>query len=103
MKSLSLRLYQNWMKENTALTQKVMHQKNCEIDPEFMGFVDVYYHLSKIIPKHLTVIDIGCCYAPQCLYFKNHHKYIGVGRLFLKKNDQKVCQFFYCGKGKDSW
>lgn len=58
--------------------QEVFDQKNCDIDGSFMGFVEIYYHLSKIIPLHWTIIDFGCAYAPQCFYFDKHKKYIGV-------------------------
>lgn len=50
----------------------------CDIDGDFMGFTDIYYHLSKIIPKDRIIIDLGCAYATQAVYFKNHKKYIGV-------------------------
>lgn len=51
---------------------------NYEIGPEFMGFIDIYRSLSEIIPKHFTVIDFGCSYAPQCFYFEDHKQYVGV-------------------------
>lgn len=44
----------------------------------FMGFTRVYKNLLDIVPKHYTIIDLGCCYAPQCYYFKDYKKYIGV-------------------------
>ena len=31
-----------------------------EHDPSFLGFINTYYYLSKLIPKHWTVVDIGC-------------------------------------------
>lgn len=52
--------------------------KYCEIDGEFMGFTDIYEHLSKIIPKHRIIVDLGCAYAAQAVYFLEHKKYIGV-------------------------
>lgn len=57
---------------------QVFSQEYCDIDYEFLGFTDIYEHLSEIIPLHFTVIDLGCCYAPQCFYFRKHKKYIGV-------------------------
>ena len=57
---------------------RVLSQEYCDIDFEFMGFTDIYYHLSKIIPKHFTVVDLGCAYNPQCFYFTEHKKYIAV-------------------------
>lgn len=37
-----------------------------------------YYYLSKIIPKHFTVIDIGASYAAQSYFFQSHIGYIAV-------------------------
>ena len=48
------------------------------IDYTHMGFTHVYKSLLNIVPKHFTIIDLGCCYAPQCYYFKDYKKYIGV-------------------------
>lgn len=44
----------------------------------FMGFTRVYKSLLDIIPKHYTIIDLGCCYAAQCYYFRDYKAYIGV-------------------------
>ena len=46
--------------------------------PSFMGFTEVYKSLLNIVPKHFTIIDLGCCYAAQCYYFKDYKQYIGV-------------------------
>ena len=43
-----------------------------------MGFNDIYEILSKIIPEHFTIIDLGCGYNPQCFYFTKHKKYVAV-------------------------
>ena len=48
---------------------------------DFMGFTKVYKSLLPIIPKHFTIIDLGCCYAPQSYYFKDYKTYIGVDTL----------------------
>lgn len=72
----SLELYESLPKGQLA---KVMNADSiCDIEPSFMGFVRIYKNLSEIIPKHFTIIDLGCAYAPQCFYFKEHHRYIGV-------------------------
>ena len=57
---------------------RVFNQKMADIEPDFLGFVDIYYHLSKIIPLHFTVVDLGCAYNPQCFYFTEHKEYIAV-------------------------
>lgn len=49
-----------------------------DIDFEFIGFTDIYEALSKIIPKHWTIVDLGCAYNPQCFYFKNHKAYLAI-------------------------
>ena len=48
------------------------------ISPEFMGFVDIYFYLSKTIPKDWTIIDIGCGYNAQSFLFKDHKKVIAI-------------------------
>lgn len=57
---------------------KVFGQQYADIDGDFLGFVDTYYYLSKLIPKHWIVIDFGCAYAPQAYYFRKHKEYIGI-------------------------
>lgn len=49
-----------------------------ELCPEFAGFVDIYYHLSRIIPKDWTVIDFGAGYNAQSYFFTGHKEYIAV-------------------------
>jgi len=69
-----------------------------EIYPEFMGFVNIYFYLSKTIPKDWTIIDIGCGYNAQSFLFKDHPKVIainpfnsdGVDTMFLSPN----CEIF---------
>lgn len=72
---ISLELYNSFSEEQN---NSVLNQNDCDIEPTFLGFVGVYKNLSEIIPKHFTIIDLGCAYAPQCFYFKDHAKYIGV-------------------------
>ncbi|MEK1908148.1 MAG: hypothetical protein AAAB13_20440 [Pseudomonas sp.] len=56
----------------------VLSQDECDIDIEFLGFTSVYLALASIIPKHWTVVDLGCAFAPQAFIFKDHAAYIGV-------------------------
>ena len=58
--------------------RRILSQDECELDVDFLGFTEVYRSLSKIIPKHFTVIDFGCYLAAQCYCFGNHKKYVGV-------------------------
>lgn len=57
---------------------RVFGQDMCDIDPEFLGFTHIYFALAGIIPKHWTVVDLGCAYSPQAFIFKDHRAYIGV-------------------------
>lgn len=56
----------------------VIGQEFCELSYDFLGFVDIYKHLSKIIPKDKIVIDFGCYLAAQSYFFTEHKGYIGV-------------------------
>ena len=58
--------------------ERLMSEDMCDIDGEFLGFVNIYKHLADIIPKDRVIYDMGCAYAPQSYFFKNHRKYIGV-------------------------
>lgn len=60
--------------------ERVFQYEMCDIDPEFMGFTEQYKALATIIPKNRIIFDFGCAYAPQCYYFKDHQRYIGVDR-----------------------
>ena len=66
--------------------ERVFRYEMCDIDFEFMGFTEQYKMLATIIPKNRIVFDFGCAYAPQCYYFKEHQRYIGVdiGNLFAR-------------------
>jgi len=57
---------------------RVFGQRMVDIDPTFLGFTNVYMALASIIPKHWTIIDLGCSYAAQSILFKDHQSYIGV-------------------------
>ncbi|SOC40109.1 hypothetical protein SAMN05892877_1077 [Rhizobium subbaraonis] len=57
---------------------RVLGQHMCDIDPTFLGFTNIYLALASVIPKHWTIVDLGCAYAPQAFIFKDHETYIGV-------------------------
>lgn len=90
----SLALYEAWIKLDPELTKEVMAQNYCDIEPSFMCFADVYESLAKLIPKHWTVVDFGCAFAPQCLYFKDHEKYIGVDPGKIKRFHTENCNLY---------
>lgn len=70
---------------NTALLRMLpqdqitrVMEADADIDAEFLGFVGIYDQLARIIPRDWTVVDLGCAYAPQCFFFRDHAGYIGV-------------------------
>lgn len=56
----------------------VNYRMGGNVDYTHMGFTHVYKSLLNIVPKHFTIIDLGCSYAPQCYYFHDYKQYIGV-------------------------
>lgn len=75
---LSRRLIKELDKVYPEQTDKIFNHKYCDIDGEFLGFLEPYYYLAKIIPKKDVVYDFGCAFAPQSWYFRNHKKYVGI-------------------------
>lgn len=51
---------------------------SAELDHTFMCFEEIYYPLSLLIPKDWTVIDFGCSYGAQSIFFRTHKRYIGI-------------------------
>ncbi len=83
MADLGVRDYQveidpawHMMPEDQA--DRVFGQKMCDISPEFLGFTNIYIALAGIIPRHWTIVDLGCAYAPQAMIFRDHKAYHGV-------------------------
>ena len=64
---------------------EILRQDKCEIDYDFAGFTAQYEALAKIIPLDCTVIDFGCYLAPQCYFFRNHARYIGIDVIGMKR------------------
>jgi len=68
-------------KEYEPIMRKIFKEDkwiSAQLDPSFLGFTDTYKALSQIIPKDWTILDLGCAYAFQAYYFKDHARYIGV-------------------------
>ena len=51
---------------------EVMSQDRCELEYDFLGFLNVYKPLSELIPKNHIVIDFGCYLAAQSYLFSEH-------------------------------
>lgn len=49
-----------------------------DIDKYFLGFLDIYFHLSKMVSKRFNIIDLGCGHGTQSVFFKDHESYFGV-------------------------
>ena len=49
-----------------------------ELSGDFLGFVDAYAVIADLLPKHMTIVDLGCYQAAQCYFFKDFESYIGV-------------------------
>ncbi|NNH59429.1 hypothetical protein HLI01_22095 [Rhizobium laguerreae] len=53
-------------------------RSDCDIDGSFLGFTQIYISLASVIPRHWTIVDLGCAYAPQAFVFQDHAAYVGV-------------------------
>ena len=51
---------------------------NAELDFSFLAFEDIYQKVLEIAPKNKIILDLGCAYATQSWYFRDHKEYIGV-------------------------
>lgn len=49
-----------------------------EMDCTYLGFEDVYKRVLEHVPKEYTILDLGCAYACQSWFFRDHAGYIGV-------------------------
>lgn len=76
---------------------RILSQYRCELEPDFLGFVDKYYALSMIIPKEATVIDFGCYLAAQSYFFKDHKAYISVDKVTdMQRFQPSNATHYYC-------
>jgi hypothetical protein len=64
------------LKEYPEQLKSVFNWEYCDLEFEFLGFIDQYY--SETVPADFTVIDFGCCQAVQACYFEGNKKYIGI-------------------------
>jgi len=56
----------------------ILDANSGDIDPSFLGFMDTYELLAKLIPANWTVYDFGCGYGFQCYFFRKHKRFIMV-------------------------
>lgn len=71
---------------------RVFGQKLCDIDGEFVGFIEPYEALSRLIPKDWTIFDFGCGYNPQCYFFNEHKAYYAIEPV------SEECDEIFCAK-----
>ena len=51
---------------------------SAELDATFLCFDEAYQEVLNNTTPDTIIIDLGCAYAPQCYYFSDYEKYIGV-------------------------
>lgn len=76
---------------------RVLNSERCDIDIDFLGFTGTYMMLVGLIPKHFTVVDLGCGYAPQSYFFTDHERYIGVDLFRNEVFHTSNSEFFFDG------
>ena len=59
-------------------TKRLFSYPECELEYDFLGFLNSYADLPEQIPHDWTLIDFGCYQAFQGYLFRNYAKYIGV-------------------------
>jgi len=60
------------------LLQEMLVQDTCELEEDFLGFMEPYDAVSRFLPEKYEVIDFGCYMAAQSFFFQNHRRYVGV-------------------------
>lgn len=55
-----------------------LSQDGCELEEDFLGFLNTYEAVSRFVPTKMIIVDFGCYMAAQAYFFKNHRRYIGV-------------------------
>lgn len=65
--------------------KRIMQNPMCELGQDFLGFVDVYGSILNFVPKHFTIVDLGCYVAAQAYLFTDYEKYIGVDTTELER------------------
>ena len=54
------------------------YSAGAELDDTFLCFEDYYEDVLNHTTPDTVILDLGCAYAPQCWYFEDYEKYIGV-------------------------
>lgn len=56
----------------------LIRQEDCELENDFLGFLEAYDILRRIVPTDYVIIDLGCYMAAQALLFTQYRAYVGV-------------------------
>lgn len=85
----------NWFKEHgdseiiDYIDNYVLPYTHCELEPDFLDFLEVYLYAEKIISstyldRKVVVVDVGCNAAVQQFFFRNsdYYFYIGINPTF---------------------
>ena len=65
-------------KEELDRVFKESYSASAEMDGSFLCFEDYYEEVLANTTPDTIILDLGCAYAPQCWYFKDYDRYIGV-------------------------
>jgi hypothetical protein len=57
---------------------QILEEAEDDIEPAFLGFLGWYHAAADLVPTDWTIFDLGCAYAIQSWFFRNHRKYVGV-------------------------
>ncbi|MDE5888913.1 MAG: hypothetical protein K2H20_02720, partial [Bacilli bacterium] len=68
---------------------EILSQYECELDKDFLGFIDFYKGISLIVPQNMCIIDFGCYLSAQSYFFESHSLYIGVDTIKMKRFQPK--------------
>lgn len=65
--------------------RSLCHRTGANLNPSFLGFINIYKSLSELIPQNKIVIDFGCYLAAQSYLFAGHRQYIGVDVVKMRR------------------
>lgn len=72
----------SWTQLRKIIPVKELQEKfasgDSELGWDFLGFEENYHVLAELLPKHFTVVDMGCYQAAQCYLFQDFKAYVGV-------------------------
>lgn len=75
---------------------RIISQKDCEYEYDFLGFVEVYSAVCRTVSKDKVIIDLGCYLAAQAWLFSEYQKYIGVDYDRLERFTPPNATHYYC-------